>query len=808
MKKNFLKYIFIIVAVISFIIFYLSIFGLETEKFNSQIKNKINQTDKNFEVELKKIRLTLSPLTFKVNAKTIAPKIFYKKKLIQLEYIETQISIISLIKNQIISSKLKLSTRSILLKDLVTFFRGITNRPELFILERAVKNGQIIVNLDLNFDETGKIKDDYKIKAILKDGKIGLLKKYNFEKINFSLNIHNNIFNFKDLNFTNSKSLFYSKNIKILQNEKDFFIEGQINNKDLILNEKLLKLFKIDIKDIGFLNTNFNSNNKFSFSIDKKFKLKNLVLNSDIQVNESEYKTSKSLDNYLEIKDNTIKFKNHKIKSNFKNNKFTINGSGKIKLQEIFEDINYSIDSDDKDFKFNSKLLLSELNFNSQEYLKNFITNLDKTTTLKDQKIEINLDKKKLLINGQGKIKFNNDFEDIKFKVLKIKNKFNFNTELDLDNTPFKINFLNFVKNDKSKTRIRFAGSYEPENSLDFEDISIINENNRLIFKDIFLNKNNLIEKVDEVKLEFLDNQNKKNNILLKKIKQNKYQITGSSFNAEKLIDSLLVSKKDNNLKFFQNDIEISLNLKEIYLDNLYLVNDLNGNLDIKNNEIYTANISGDFDNVNNLKFTVNTNDVGEKITTLFSSKAKPLVERYKFIKGFEDNEEGYLDFYSSKKNGISNSKLIIDNFKVKEIPVLAKLLALASLQGIADLLTGEGIRFTDFEMNFTNKNKLMKIQELYAIGPAISILIEGYLEEDNLISLRGTLVPATTINRSIASIPLIGDLLIGKKAGEGVFGVSFKVKGPSKNLETTVNPIKTLTPRFITRTLEKIKKN
>ena len=69
-------------------------------------------------------------------------------------------------------------------------------------------------------------------------------------------------------------------------------------------------------------------------------------------------------------------------------------------------------------------------------------------------------------------------------------------------------------------------------------------------------------------------------------------------------------------------------------------------------------------------------------------------------------------------------------------------------------------------------------------------------------------MVPATTINRSIASIPLIGDLLIGKKVGEGVFGVSFKVKGPPEKLETTVNPIKTLTPRFITRTLEKIKKN
>ena len=54
----------------------------------------------------------------------------------------------------------------------------------------------------------------------------------------------------------------------------------------------------------------------------------------------------------------------------------------------------------------------------------------------------------------------------------------------------------------------------------------------------------------------------------------------------------------------------------------------------------------------------------------------------------------------------------------------------------------------------------------------------------------------------------IIGDILIGKKVGEGVFGVSFKIKGPPKDLKTSVNPIKTLTPRFITRALEKRKKN
>ena len=141
-------------------------------------------------------------------------------------------------------------------------------------------------------------------------------------------------------------------------------------------------------------------------------------------------------------------------------------------------------------------------------------------------------------------------------------------------------------------------------------------------------------------------------------------------------------------------------------------------------------------------------------------------------------------------------------------MPALTKLLSLASLQGIADLATGEGIRFNEFDMFFENSKDLIIIQEIYALGPAISILMEGYVEKNNLVSLRGTLVPATTINKTISKIPIVGNILVGKKTGEGVFGVSFKIKGPPKDLKTTVNPVKTLTPRFITRTLEKLKKN
>ena len=45
-------------------------------------------------------------------------------------------------------------------------------------------------------------------------------------------------------------------------------------------------------------------------------------------------------------------------------------------------------------------------------------------------------------------------------------------------------------------------------------------------------------------------------------------------------------------------------------------------------------------------------------------------------------------------------------------------------------------------------------------------------------------------------------------EVGEGLFGISFKMKGVSGKIKTTINPIKTLTPRFIQKIIEKDKKS
>ena len=72
-----------------------------------------------------------------------------------------------------------------------------------------------------------------------------------------------------------------------------------------------------------------------------------------------------------------------------------------------------------------------------------------------------------------------------------------------------------------------------------------------------------------------------------------------------------------------------------------------------------------------------------------------------------------------------------------------------------------------------------LKLNEILALGPSISVLMEGY-QDTTVTSLRGTLVPAKTLNKMISKIPVIGDIVIPKEIGEGLFGISFQDERPA----------------------------
>ena len=212
MKNNILKYFILLLSVLVILIVFLSTVGIETDRFNNEIQKRVSLLNKNIDIDLKKIKLTLDPFKLKIYAKTVGTTVYFSKRPLALESIKTQVSLSSLIKNKISSSNIELKTKSILLNDLIKFIRTTTNKPELFILEKIVKKGHVIIDLRLNIDENGKIINDYEIEGLIKDASINFLNKANFKNINFNFNFQNDNYFFNEINFKAEGVKFTSKN--------------------------------------------------------------------------------------------------------------------------------------------------------------------------------------------------------------------------------------------------------------------------------------------------------------------------------------------------------------------------------------------------------------------------------------------------------------------------------------------------------------------------------------------------------------------------------------------------------------------
>ena len=734
MIKNLFKTLIIILTLFIIFIGYLSYFGFTTSKFNSVIKDKIKKQNSDLDIDLKKVKLHLDLKNIAIKIKTKNPKIIIKNsEKIELKEISSNILLSSYFQNKFAIKNLLIESKKNEVKNYINFYKNINNSLELILINQLIKQGKAQINIELNFDDSGKIKNDYKLSGKVLNAEIQVQKNKILKDLNFNFLVNDKNYKFEKILFKFNKINFNSEFLNIKQKNKKFHINGNLKNKkDKINNDIILLIFEDNLEIFDFSNTKFESTSEFNFDLSKKFRIKNLKIDTKLNLDEL-----------------ILKYDSNKI--------------------------------------------------------KNYIKNYNNLINLKQNKLHIEYSKEKVLIDGSSKFYIDENFDNsINFQIKKIKNKIDFKTLLNLDKIKFSIEDIAYKKLRNQNATLQVKG-FKNNKKLLFEGIDYKEKNNSIVINNLEIN-NNKITNVGKIKFDFLSKNNFKNQINLIK-KDDNYELVGKSFDSIQLIENISDSESDKNFfEIFENlNSNIKILIDEVKLDEKSTVNNLKAYLEVRNSKIFDLDLNSNFNENEKLFVSIKTQKDNSILTTFHSDRAKPFVKKYKFIKGFED---GNLDFSSTKINNVSRSKLVIDNFKVKEIPVLAKILTLASLQGIADLLTGEGVRFTDFEMIYSNKGSLMTIDEIYAIGPAISIMMEGYVEGKKLVSLRGTLVPATTINRTISSIPLLGDLLVGKKVGEGVFGVSFKIKGPPKDLKTRVNPIKTLTPRFITRTLEKIKKN
>jgi hypothetical protein len=141
---------------------------------------------------------------------------------------------------------------------------------------------------------------------------------------------------------------------------------------------------------------------------------------------------------------------------------------------------------------------------------------------------------------------------------------------------------------------------------------------------------------------------------------------------------------------------------------------------------------------------------------------------------------------------------LEIDEYRVVKAPVLAELLAVASVAGIPELLTGEGIAFSTLTADFVRGPSLIEVTEARAAGLAMGLTLQGTIRRsDDVVDLTGRIVPIYALNRMIGSIPLLGDILTGGPGG-GLIAFTYSVKGPLDNPQISVNPLSGLAPGFL----------
>ena len=656
-----------------------------------------------------------------------------------------------------------------------------TNNPNLEYQNLSIPINNIKVYLDFISLIKSKPKVN-KINIKSKEINIDLLKKIIIKTKPSNLNslVTNQITKGKLI--TNIE-LYFNKSFKI----DNFIARGEVKKMDIMINEKLT-----------LNNTSFNFFSDKTDILIKNIKSQTdgfLIDKGNVKVEKSKKTIIKSnFTTFIKINNNN-EFTKYFENIDFKNKKINLVANMDHNL-DIFFDNTFKV----IDYTYNGIGKIDNLDVALDQPFKNLFLNNDiNNFRLKDSNINLRytLNKKNLIrINGDYRLNDSN-FQKYNFENNLTKNKSNIKMDFEFIKN-MKIDIINYKKKEKSIAKI-FLNFDVQKDLINFDKIDYSENKNFIKVKDLKIKKNNFVS-LKSIAVKTFDESSLNNDFTLDFSKT--ITISGKKYDARNL-NKLINEKTDNHiLRKISKNIDIDLEQIETPLSKKLKNFKLIG--EIKNGKFIKISSKGDFGNNKFLDISLRSNKSNnKKYLEIYSDLPQPLLTEYSFFKGLS---EGTLIFSSTIDGVQSESNLTIENFKIINAPGVVKLLSLADFGGLADLAEGEGLSFEKLEIKVNQNKGHLKLEELYAVGPSISVLMDGYKEVNGLTSLRGTLVPAKNLNKIISKIPIIGKIIIPKEIGEGLFGVSFKMKGQSGKIKTSINPLRTLTPRFIQKIIERNK--
>ena len=209
-------------------------------------------------------------------------------------------------------------------------------------------------------------------------------------------------------------------------------------------------------------------------------------------------------------------------------------------------------------------------------------------------------------------------------------------------------------------------------------------------------------------------------------------------------------------------------------------------------------NLVGNYGSSRDVKMKLDFEPRGsEYLLTIDSNNAGSTL---KVLRLYENMRGGNLKI-EAKRDKYKNFKGQVKmwDFALSDTPVVAKVLSLASLSGIVDMLTGEGLTFSHltapFTYTFSTKNLATDGAKMF--GSVLGMTVVGrYNLVDEDIDAKGMIIPAYGLNKFIGNIPLVGKVLAGKDGT--VFATNYDISGSINKPVISINPLSTLAPNSI----------
>jgi hypothetical protein len=139
-----------------------------------------------------------------------------------------------------------------------------------------------------------------------------------------------------------------------------------------------------------------------------------------------------------------------------------------------------------------------------------------------------------------------------------------------------------------------------------------------------------------------------------------------------------------------------------------------------------------------------------------------------------------------------------IGAFRLRNAPMVAKLLQAMTLYGVVEAMQGPGLGVDEVIAPFSLTGDTLELSDARAFSASLGATAKGSVDVgDSNCDLQGTIVPAYFFNTLPGKIPLIGKMFSPERGG-GLFAATYAVHGDCGDPSVSVNPLATLTPGFL----------